>query len=148
VSKANVRLARNGYAAIARGDLDAVAELLAPDVRWHGGDPDAEGACRNREQALAFVRNRAQASMGELVDVIDAGDSVVVVMQPAAQGGETAPRRANVTSFRDGQVVEMIAFESPEAALAHVARTRRDVQRAAEHVPPGTTEERGAWPSA
>jgi ketosteroid isomerase-like protein len=115
-----MELARNGYAAIARGDLDAVAELLAPDVRWHGGDPDAQGACRNREQALAFVRNRAQARMGELVDVIDAGDSVVVVMQPAAQGGETPPRRANVTSFRDGQVVEMIAFESPEAALAHV----------------------------
>jgi ketosteroid isomerase-like protein len=120
VSKRNVELARNGYAAIANGDLDAVEQLLAPDIRWHGGDPDAEGACRNRDQALVFIRSRAQARMGELVDVIDAGDSVVVVMQPPAEGGETPSRRANVTSFRDGLVVEMIAFESPEAALAHV----------------------------
>ena len=126
MSKANVEVARRGYAAIARGDLDAVAELLAPDVKWHGGDPDAEGACRNRNEALAFMRNRAMARMGQLVDVVDAGDSVVVVMQPPPQDGETPPRRANVTRFRDGQVVEMIAFESPEAALAHVRdRTNR-----------------------
>jgi ketosteroid isomerase-like protein len=120
MSNTNVQLAWQGYAAIASGDLDAVAELLAPDVKWHGGDPNAKGACRNRDQALAFMRDRAQARMGELIDVIDAGDSVVVVMQPPQQGDEVPPRRANVTSFRNGQVVEMIAFESPEAALAHV----------------------------
>lgn len=120
MSNKNVQLVWRGYAAIASGDLDAVAELLAPDVRWHGGDPDAEGACRSREQALAFIRNRARARMGELIDVIDAGDSVVVVMQPPRQGDEMPTRRANVTTFRDGQVVEMIAFELPEAALAHV----------------------------
>lgn len=120
MSKANVERVRNGYAAIARGDLDAVAELLVPDVKWHGGDPDSGFACHNREQVLAFMRNRAQARMGELVEVIDAGNSVVVVMQPPPEDGQTPPRRANVTSFRDGRVVEMIGFESPEAALAHV----------------------------
>jgi ketosteroid isomerase-like protein len=119
MSQANVQLARQGYAAIVSGDLDAVASLLAPDVKWHGGDPEAEGACRNREEALAFMRERAMTRMGELVDVIDAGDSVVVVMQPRGQGDRLPPRRANVTRFRDGQVVEMIAFDSPEAALAH-----------------------------
>jgi len=48
------------------------------------------------------------------VDVVDAGsDRVVVVLQPA--GG---PRRANVTTFRDDRVVEIVAYESPGQALA------------------------------
>lgn len=121
MSRANVELARRGFAAIAAGDLQPVAALLAPDVKWHGGNPEDEGACRNREQALAFMRaGMAQRRVGQLVDVIDAGDSVVVVMQPPAQDGETPSLRANLTTFRDGQVVEMIAFASPEDALAHV----------------------------
>lgn len=59
------------------GDLEAIGELLDPEVKWHGGDPSAEGACRNRERALAFMRRaRSRNPMGELVDVIDAGDQV------------------------------------------------------------------------
>lgn len=120
MSEANVERARRGFAAAARGDLGAVAELLAPDVKWHGGDPDYEGSCHNREQALAFMRAaRADGRFGELVDVVEAGEQVVVIMQPPPVDGEPQPRRANVTTFREGQVVEMIHFESPEDALAH-----------------------------
>lgn len=125
MSEANVQLVRRAYAAIAGGDLRLVAGILAPDVRWHGGNPEAEGACRNREQALARMRTQARWRMGELVEVIDAGERVVVVMQPRPEGDEIPPRRANVTTFRDGQVVEMIAFDSPEAALAHVGQPPR-----------------------
>ena len=39
MSESNVELARGGYEAIMRGDLDAIGELLDPDVKWHGGDP-------------------------------------------------------------------------------------------------------------
>ena len=96
------------------GDLEAIGELLDPEVKWHGGDPSAEGACGNREQALAFMRRvRSRNPMGELVDVIDAGDQVVVVMRPA-NGAEL---RANLTTFRDGKVIEMVAYETPEDAL-------------------------------
>jgi ketosteroid isomerase-like protein len=113
-------MARRGFAAAARGDLGAVAEMLAPDVKWHGGDPEYEGGCHNREQALAFMRAaRADGRFGELVDVVDAGEKVVVIMQPPPVEGEPQPRRANVTRFHEGQVVEMIAFETPEDALAH-----------------------------
>ena len=119
MSRENVELARTGYEAVARGDLDRIAELLATDVRWHGGDPSADGACHNREQALAFMRAAAaRGVIGRLIDVIDAGDQVVVVMQPRAVGGEPTPVRANITTFRDGHVVEIVAYESPEVALA------------------------------
>jgi ketosteroid isomerase-like protein len=117
VSTGNVEIARRAFAAIAGGDVDAVRDLLHPDVRWHGGDPTAPGACRNRDQALVFMRRaHERGSIGELVDVIDAGDDqIVVVMRPPGAGSEL---RANVTTFRNEAVVEIVAYESPEAALA------------------------------
>lgn len=122
-SEPNVERARRGFDAAARGDLEAVAELLAPDVKWHGGDPQA--GCQNREQALAFMREaRRTGRLGELVDVVEAGDRVVVIMQPPPADGMPQPRRANVTTFQAGQVTEMIAFETPEDALAHVRASR------------------------
>lgn len=119
MSEPNIARVRRGFAAAARGDFEAVADLLAPDVKWHGGDPQA--GCQNREEALAFMRNaRRHGRFGELVDVVDAGEKVVVIMQPPPVDGVPQPRRANVTAFRAGQVTEMIAFETPEDALAHV----------------------------
>jgi ketosteroid isomerase-like protein len=114
MSQSNVDIARRGFEAVMRGDLDAIGELLDPEVKWHGGDPSATGACHNREQALAFMRRaRSRNPTGELVDVIDAGDRVVVVIRPHEQ----AELRANLTTFRDGKVIEMVAFETPEDAL-------------------------------
>ncbi|MBV9424883.1 MAG: nuclear transport factor 2 family protein [Solirubrobacterales bacterium] len=56
MSRANIEIARRGYAAAARGDLDAIRDLLDPNVKWHGGDPTAPGACRNRDEAFQFMR--------------------------------------------------------------------------------------------
>jgi hypothetical protein len=55
----------------------------------------------------------------KLVDIIDAGDQVVVVMRPSRQlePGESE-LRANLTTFRGGKVVRMVAYGTPEAALA------------------------------
>ncbi len=126
MSEENVELARRGYEAAARGDLDALREFLDPDVRWHGGDPNASGACRNREEALEFMRlARARRQIGELVDVIDAGEKVVVIMRPAAARTEIAELTANLTTFRDGRAIEMIHYSKPEDALAAVGLSRR-----------------------
>ncbi len=112
--------ARQGFAAIARGDFAAVNEFLAPDVKWHGGNP-ADG-CQNRQQALAWIRGSRQRSGGalpELVDVVEAGERVVVILQPAPSPGEpTPPRSANLATFRDGKVVEMVHYDNADDALA------------------------------
>jgi ketosteroid isomerase-like protein len=103
-----------------RRDLDALAELLDPAVRWHAGDPDAKYACHNKGEALQFMRKNwlSGGSPGELLDVVDAGDKVVVIMRrgPADEG--SAPTVANLTTFRDGKVVEMVHFPDPKDALA------------------------------
>ena len=120
MSESNVELARSGFAAALRGDLDVIAELLDPDVKWHGGDPSS--GCQNRTEALEFMRN-ALARRGpliELVDVVGAGDKVVVIMRPLGdgdQGDEPESPVANLTTFRDGKVVEMVAYPDPEDAL-------------------------------
>jgi ketosteroid isomerase-like protein len=119
VTETNVELARRGFEAALRGDLDAIREFLDPEVQWHGGDPSAPGACHNREQALEFMRQaRSRRRVGELVEVVDAGDKVVVIMRPPSDEGEQAALSANLTTFRDGKVIEMVHYPSPEDALA------------------------------
>jgi hypothetical protein len=101
--------------------------LLHPDATWHGGDRSAAGACHNSSDVLAFLHQAvARGGVGELVDVIDAGDQVVIVLRPLTPEGSPV-LRANLASFRDGMVSEMVAYASPEAALdaCHRARTRR-----------------------
>ncbi len=115
VSDANVELVRRGWEAALRGDLDLVASLLDPDVKWHGGDPAA--GCQNRAQALHWMR-RARRPLPELVEVRAAGDKVVVVLKPPARSGEESVSVANVTTVRDGKVVEMVHYDRAADALA------------------------------
>ncbi len=101
-----------------RGDLDAVGEFLDPEVKWHGGDPSASGACHSREQALEFIRQaRERRPLGELVDVIAAGDKVFVTMRSHSEGGEPATLSANLTTFRNGKAIEMVHYPDPDDAL-------------------------------
>ncbi len=113
----NVALARRGYEAFRRGDLTELGELLDENVKWHAGDPRAEDACHNRAQALTYMRRGERRGPGELIDVIDAGDRVVVILQPPPIDGEPAPLRAQITTFRDGKAIEMAGYPTVDAAL-------------------------------
>jgi ketosteroid isomerase-like protein len=114
----NVVLARRGFESVAKGDFDAISGLLDTDVKWHGGDPSAPGACHTRLQALEFMRRaRSSGQLGELVDVIGVGSKVVVIMR-AAQAGAEARVVANLATFSDGKVTEMVHYPNPEDALA------------------------------
>jgi ketosteroid isomerase-like protein len=120
MSEANVELARRGFEAVAHGDFRALREILDPEVKWHGSEGPGKQSCHNRDEALHFIRQaRTRGAVGELVDVIDAGEQVVVVMRPPRRPDPHEPElRANLTTFREGKVVEMVAYQTPEAALA------------------------------
>jgi ketosteroid isomerase-like protein len=112
MSETNVEIARRGYEAIQRGDFEALRDLLDPDVKWHGGDP-ATG-CQNREQTLEFMRQAR--NRGKVVEMIDAGEKVVVIIRRRADDGEATELVANVTTFRDGKVIEMVHYPNPDDA--------------------------------
>jgi ketosteroid isomerase-like protein len=120
MAESNLEMARRGFEAALRGDLDAIGELLDPDVRWHGGNPSAAGACRNRAEALAFMRQSEIIRGGrfELVDLIAVGDKVVIIMRPASEGDQPAPAVANVATFRERKVIEMVHYATAGDALA------------------------------
>jgi ketosteroid isomerase-like protein len=114
MSQELVELARRGYEAVRRGDLDTISEFLDPDVKWHAGDPSA--GCQNRKQALGWMRGRGdRGPIGELVDVIDAGEKVVVIMRRIGEDGQPE-LVANVTTFRDGKAIEMVHYVDPAEA--------------------------------
>jgi ketosteroid isomerase-like protein len=118
MTESNVELARRGYEAVLRGDLDALEQILDPDVKWHGGNPS--DGCQNRKQTVAFMRKnwmRRDGPPGEVVEMIDAGDKVVVIMRRMAEG-EEPELVANLTTFRDGKVVEMVHYANPDDARA------------------------------
>ena len=113
MSEELVELARRGYEAVRRGDFDTVREFLDPDVKWHGGNPS--DGCQNRKQALAWIQRADRGPIGDLVDVIDAGDRVVVIMRRIGEDGEPE-LIANLTTFRDGKATEMVHYDNPDDA--------------------------------
>ncbi len=116
--ESNVDRARRGFDAINRGDYDTVRDLLHPDVKWHAGN--AADGCLDRDQVLAFMRRPERPAGFEVVEFVDAGDQVVVILRPPRD-----PRlHANLTTFRDGLVVEMVHFDDPDEALAAAGVTR------------------------
>jgi hypothetical protein len=61
MSQTNVELARRGYEAALRGDLDAIRGFLDAEVKWHGGDPSAPGACQTVSKRLSSCVRPAAA---------------------------------------------------------------------------------------
>ncbi len=118
MSETNVELARRGWEAALRGDLDTLGELLDPDVQWHAGDPSAAYACHNRTEALEFMSaGRIRRSRPELVDVVGAGDKVVVITRRQSEDGDPVVS-ANLTTFRDGKAIEMVHYADADEARA------------------------------
>ena len=101
VSESNLERVRRGFEAARRGNLDALRELLDPDVTWHGAEGLTADSCHGREDVLRFIENAARrGAIGELVDVVAAGEDVVVVMRPQPpEDGSQAPLRRTSRAF-------------------------------------------------
>ena len=128
MSEHNVKLARRGYQALMRGDVDAIHALLAPDVSWQGWDP-GEGDCHNRAEAMSMIKERLQErAIGELEQIIDIDDERVVVVtrgnpdfaQRHAELGlpEGHDELASLVTIREGTVISMRDYKTKDEALA------------------------------
>jgi ketosteroid isomerase-like protein len=113
VSRENLELVRQHYAAWSSGDLDRVIEGFADEVKWHGHPRLPEpGPYRSREEVRTWMSQFREA-WGELsaepVELIDAGDSVVALVHMSGRGrGSGLEVRGgvdvHVITLRDGKV--------------------------------------------
>jgi ketosteroid isomerase-like protein len=121
----DLELLRGAWEAFAAGDLEAATAALDPQVRWYAADePDADGTCHNRGEALAFLkRTRADGVSAELLELREVGDRIVSIIQTHVppDWGDQPPPHGEVVTVRDGKVVEMVVYATVEEAL-HAAR--------------------------
>ena len=101
------------YAAFARGDIEAVLELLAPDVRWVTPTtlPWSRGEYAGRDGVGEYFGRFATALEDAAVqphELIDCGDRVVALGEERARVRRTGRRFASpfvhVISVKDGRV--------------------------------------------
>jgi ketosteroid isomerase-like protein len=110
----NEDLIRNGYAAYARGDINALREdFLAPDVRWHfPGTSPLAGHHQGADTVAGFFGLMGQLSGGthrlELHDVLANDDHVVALHTAWAQraGRRLEINAALILHVTDGKVTE------------------------------------------
>ncbi len=63
---------------------------------------------------------RRGGAIPQLIDVIEAGDRVVVILEPPHHQGQSSQRVANLSTFSHGRVVEMRHYPDVDAALRAV----------------------------
>jgi ketosteroid isomerase-like protein len=114
-----IERARGGLEAWQRGDVDALAPLLHPDVEltwWEPGEWD----CHGREAVLALLRERVgEGAEAAEIELIDAGDDAIVSTraEPVPDGPAAGLRPATLIVFRDGLAISMRQFRDREEAL-------------------------------
>jgi SnoaL-like domain len=109
-------------AALDSADLDAIAELLDPAVRW-GAPDDHAFDCQNRSEVLAWYQRRRDAgTRARVTEVIVRGDQMLVglrVFGDAAAnqaGGEV--QRWQVMTLAGERVIDIRGFDDRELAAA------------------------------
>ena len=127
MAASDVELLRRAWEAFVRGDLDEATDVLDPAVRWYGaGDPEAEGACHDRDDALAFIqRALADGVTAEPLEFRDAGERIVVVLQTHTppEWGEQPEPHGELVTVRDGKVTEMVVYPNVDEALVAAGLT-------------------------
>jgi ketosteroid isomerase-like protein len=131
LSQEGVDLLLRGYRAFVAGDLDAIADMLDPEVEWVGAE--AMGAF-DRDDVLHILAERVAEQYHVTVDrCIGVGDRVVVSMRfSRVEPDETderplqsrrfylVGRYAAVVTTREGRVARVEEHPHLDAALAAV----------------------------
>src|SRR5438093_13393880 len=95
--------ARAGLQGWQDGDLSALEELLDPNVEllwWEPGEWD----CHSRDDVLRVLAQRRREGVNRAqVDVIDAGEDVLVLVSPSIDRQDWPAEHANVYRFRVGR---------------------------------------------
>lgn len=117
----NVELVRRLWNAFERGGIEAVVEIVDPDVLW---EPYGGGGAvyKGHEGLLAFMAERVQRGEetdARLYSAFAKGDYVVARGEVRIQGehGMVTMQPGWLYEFRDGRLIRLRGFPTQEAAL-------------------------------
>ena len=121
MSEENVERIRAGFAAHSRGDIDAMVELYDPDAVF---ETLLLGTHHGKEAIRRLYEENQTNQSGyaiEPVEMIDAGDKVVTVVQTRGTGPASQIALedgfAFVHTMRNGLIVREQAFRNREEAV-------------------------------
>jgi hypothetical protein len=99
------------------GAVDHLQDRLAPDVIWHGVDPDL--TCHNRDEVMQVFRSQARESFRlDQIEVIDAGVKVVLCLRSTdVSDPDRTAHIFQVFTFAGDRIVRMQDFHSRQDAL-------------------------------
>lgn len=114
----------HAWAALQRGDQAGLSSILAEGVVWRGVLPGQ--VCNGRHEVMDFMvpRGHGLAPVTRM-EAEEIGDRVAVSVRgpafPKTEVHEADDPRSLVFTFRDGLVVRIDSFATPEAALQMAA---------------------------
>ena len=125
MSEENVELVRRSVEAYGRGDTELFFEMFDPAIEWHGTPEAVVGSAAHGvdgvHQYLAQWQELWDEHSLEPIEIIDAGQAVVVVIHEQARGhssGIGVDRTfAGVYTFGGTKVVRAEHFTSKDEAL-------------------------------
>src|ERR687885_235148 len=128
MSQGNQELARRAYQAFSRGDFEAFAALLDPDIEFESLLLEIEaGSYRGLEGAREYfesVREVFPDWSVEITQLRDFGDKVVIESRSLATGQgsgvRTEQRFWQAAAVRDGRIIWWKFFRTEAEALAAV----------------------------
>jgi ketosteroid isomerase-like protein len=114
-------LLQAAYQRAGRDGVDAIVDLLDPQVEWIAAQP-GPWDCHDREQVLETLRRQydhgVRADFGEAVEV---GDTVILDVRPYRrdeQGNKTDEQRLwQVLTMRQGKIVRIQDYTDQASAL-------------------------------
>jgi uncharacterized protein len=127
----NTRLAQSAYEAFGRGDMAALAEVMADDIEWvNPGDPAVDpnaGTFKGKEAVLGWFGGFASTldfTTFEPREFIAQNDKVVSLVYAEATARNTGRgfvnHEAHVWTFRDGKIARLqIYLDTAATAAAH-----------------------------
>ena len=131
MSEENVEIVRRLYAAAARRDTDAVLSIYDSDVEWDGSRSrwgevfTGEARIRGHDALRRLFRQYYEMWENledEVTELIDAGDTVVSVVNTRARGRASGLEvnwagNSGVWTLRAGKVVRVVWFSNRADAL-------------------------------
>jgi ketosteroid isomerase-like protein len=125
----NTRVVQSAYEAFGRGDIAALAEVMADDIEWvDPGDPDDDpnaGMFKGKDAVLGWfggVASTLDYTMFEPREFVAQDDKVVALVYSEATVRDTGRAfvnpEAHVWTFRDGKIARFQSYHDTAAAAA------------------------------